>query len=54
LNERGETASKAYVLQGGIKVWLEQYRADKDLVDYDAEPEELAAEGPTLPPPTVG
>lgn len=54
LNEREETASKAYVLQGGIKAWLEQYRADKDLVDYDAEPEELAAEGPTLPTPTAG
>jgi hypothetical protein len=35
LNETGTTTSTAYVLQGGIKAWLEKYAGEEDLVDKD-------------------
>lgn len=35
LNETGTTTSTAYILQGGIKAWLEKYADDENLVDKD-------------------
>jgi hypothetical protein len=32
---QSNTASKAFVLQGGIKAWLEQFGDASDLVDRD-------------------
>ena len=31
----GEQQSRAYVLHGGIKNWLEKYEAQEELVDRD-------------------
>lgn len=35
LDSVGHSSSKAYVLSGGIKGWLAQYKGQDDLVDYD-------------------
>jgi arsenite methyltransferase len=35
LNAQGNATSKAFVLQGGIKAWLETFNDASDLVDLD-------------------
>jgi len=35
LNAQGNTVSKAFVLQGGIKAWLGKFGDASDLVDHD-------------------
>ncbi|KAH7908531.1 S-adenosyl-L-methionine-dependent methyltransferase [Hygrophoropsis aurantiaca] len=35
LNERGNTASKALVMTGGIKAWLQKYKEIEELTDQD-------------------
>ncbi|ORY48521.1 hypothetical protein BCR33DRAFT_695723 [Rhizoclosmatium globosum] len=38
MNEQGITTSKALILAGGIKGWVQQYKGDASLVDrYDEE-----------------
>jgi len=36
LNNKGNTTSKAFVLRGGMKEWLENFRDAVDLVDQEA------------------
>jgi len=35
LNETGTSTSTAYILQGGIKTWLDKYADDEEFVDKD-------------------
>jgi hypothetical protein len=35
LNETATSTSTAYVLQGGVKAWLEKYADEEELVDKD-------------------
>jgi hypothetical protein len=35
LNETETSTSVAYILQGGVKAWLEKYANEEELVDKD-------------------